>query len=213
MYPRDAIMLGIRMEFTLDEFFNAGGVVTFTDRMAATLGIHAADIKVVQVYEGSTVVVFQVFSDPEDEEGISLEDVKSTFENIAAGLNSFMGSPVLNAVSMGVAIVTPNTPEETNEEFTFNSEEGDPIVEREQKVKTEFKYKIQTKGKQASSLTTNYLILLCTVIVALLVLVFGLGLYNKYALARREHIKKRIEIKANIGHNTEEMVGPDDFPF
>ena len=142
VYPRDAIMLGIRMEFTLDEFFDAGGVVTFTDRMAATLGIHAADIKVVQVYEGSTVVEFQVFSDPEDEDGISLEDVKSTFENIASGLSTFMGSPVLNAVSMGVAIVTPNTPEETNEEFSFNSEEGDPIVEREQKVKTEFKYKI-----------------------------------------------------------------------
>ena len=47
VYPRDAIMLGIRMEFTLDEFFASGGVTTFADRMAAVLGIHAADIKVV----------------------------------------------------------------------------------------------------------------------------------------------------------------------
>ena len=53
-------MLGIRMEFTVNEFFAQGGVVTFADRMAAVLGIHAADIKVVAVYEGSTIVDFFV---------------------------------------------------------------------------------------------------------------------------------------------------------
>lgn len=47
IYPRDAVMLGIRMEFTLDEFFAAGGVTTFADRMAAVLGIHKSDVKVV----------------------------------------------------------------------------------------------------------------------------------------------------------------------
>jgi len=56
--PRDAIMLGIRLEFSVKEFFASGGVVTFADRMAAVLGIHAADIKVVSVYEGSTIVDF-----------------------------------------------------------------------------------------------------------------------------------------------------------
>jgi len=45
--PRDAIMLAIRMEFTMEEFFDKGGVTTFTDRMAAVLGIHKADLKVV----------------------------------------------------------------------------------------------------------------------------------------------------------------------
>ena len=40
-------MLGIRMEFTLVEFWEEGGVVTFVDRMAAVLGIHRADIKIV----------------------------------------------------------------------------------------------------------------------------------------------------------------------
>jgi len=53
-------MLGIRMEFTMEEFFANGGIVSFTDRMAATLGIHKADIKVVRVYEGSTIVDFFV---------------------------------------------------------------------------------------------------------------------------------------------------------
>lgn len=53
-------MLGVRLEFTVNEFFAAGGVVTFADRMAAVLGIHAADIKVLAVYEGSTIIDFMV---------------------------------------------------------------------------------------------------------------------------------------------------------
>ena len=40
-------MLAIRMEFTMEQFFAKGGVTTFTDRMAAVLGIHKADLKVV----------------------------------------------------------------------------------------------------------------------------------------------------------------------
>ena len=51
-------MLGIRLEFTMDEFFSKGGVTTFVDRMAAVLGIQKADLKVVSVYEGSTIVEF-----------------------------------------------------------------------------------------------------------------------------------------------------------
>ena len=42
--PRDAIMLAIRLEFTMDEFFTKGGITTFTDRMAGVLGIHRADL-------------------------------------------------------------------------------------------------------------------------------------------------------------------------
>lgn len=45
--PRDAIQLAVRLEFTMEEFFAKGGVTTFTDRMAANLGIHSADLKVV----------------------------------------------------------------------------------------------------------------------------------------------------------------------
>ena len=56
--PRDAIKLAVRMEFTVEEFYRKGGVVTFTNRMASSLGIHQTDLKVVQVYEGSTIVDF-----------------------------------------------------------------------------------------------------------------------------------------------------------
>ena len=45
--PRDAIMLAIRLEWTLKEFFQEDAIGKFTDRMAAVLGIHRADLKVV----------------------------------------------------------------------------------------------------------------------------------------------------------------------
>lgn len=51
-------MLGVRLEFTMEAFFAQGGVVTFVDRMAAVLGIHKADIKVVSVTLGSVVIDF-----------------------------------------------------------------------------------------------------------------------------------------------------------
>jgi hypothetical protein len=74
-------MLAIRMEFGLDEFFASGGIATFTDRMAATLGIHKADLKIVSVYEGSTVVEFMVISDKETQTvPVDLEKVQKTYD-------------------------------------------------------------------------------------------------------------------------------------
>jgi len=54
--PRDAIMTSVRMEWTLAEFYDSGGVTTFTDRVAAALGVHGSTIKTVAVYEGSVIV-------------------------------------------------------------------------------------------------------------------------------------------------------------
>lgn len=48
--PRDAIMVSVRLDWTLEEFYADGGVDTFTDRMAAVLGVHASQIKTVAVY-------------------------------------------------------------------------------------------------------------------------------------------------------------------
>lgn len=66
IHPRDAIMLAVRLEWTLKAFFQEDGITKFTDRMAAALGIHKADLKVVQVYEGSVIVEFQVFAPDDD---------------------------------------------------------------------------------------------------------------------------------------------------
>lgn len=57
----------VRMELSLDEFFDNGGTTLFVDRVAGALGIHASTIKVVSVYEGSLVVNYDIaVDDPAD---------------------------------------------------------------------------------------------------------------------------------------------------
>jgi hypothetical protein len=57
----------VRMEWSVDEFFNNGGTTTFVDRVAGSLGIHASTIKVVSVYTGSLVVNYDInVDDPAD---------------------------------------------------------------------------------------------------------------------------------------------------
>jgi hypothetical protein len=48
--PVDAIMTNIRLQWTMAEFYKTGGSIAFIDKMAASLGIHASNIKVVAVY-------------------------------------------------------------------------------------------------------------------------------------------------------------------
>ena len=55
------------MEWSMEEFFAEGGTTKFVDRLAASLGIHAADIKVVSVYEGSLVVNYEIEAENADQ--------------------------------------------------------------------------------------------------------------------------------------------------
>lgn len=64
--PRDAIQTMVRMEWTMDEFFNNGGTTQFIDRVAGSLGIHASTIKIVSVYEGSVVLNYDITPDDND---------------------------------------------------------------------------------------------------------------------------------------------------
>jgi len=58
----------VRMEWSVDAFFDNGGTTSFIDRVSGSLGIHASTIKVVSVYEGSLVVNYDiVVSDPADD--------------------------------------------------------------------------------------------------------------------------------------------------
>lgn len=59
------------MEWTMDEFYSAGGTTSFADRVSAALGIHASQIKIVAVYKGSVVVDYLVTVDPESTESAS----------------------------------------------------------------------------------------------------------------------------------------------
>jgi len=60
--PRDAIVGLVRMEWTMDEFWNEGGTTAFIDRVASSLGIDASRIYTITVYEGSVCVKFGVTS-------------------------------------------------------------------------------------------------------------------------------------------------------
>lgn len=61
--PVDAIQTSVRLSWTLLDFFREGGTTSFVDRVAASLGIKPANIKVVSVYQGSVIVDFQVIED------------------------------------------------------------------------------------------------------------------------------------------------------
>jgi hypothetical protein len=44
----------------MTEFFAQGGTTKFVDRLSAVLNIHASTIKIVQVWEGSTNIVYSI---------------------------------------------------------------------------------------------------------------------------------------------------------
>lgn len=62
------------MEWTMDEFFDNGGTTAFVDRVAGSLGIHASEIKVVSVYEGSLVLNYDITL--EEDSDFSLEEIE-----------------------------------------------------------------------------------------------------------------------------------------
>jgi len=180
-------MLGVRLEFTMEEFFAEGGVTTFTDRMAASLGIHAADLKVVAVYEGSTIIDFQVLSDIGAETPLNLAAVQETFEAVVSTMDTFMGSPVLNAVSGGAPIVTPNTVIDEASDildiFDFGLDDGDDDESEEEppepEVVVEVRWEESDSPYAAASTTTGYIAILACIIVILLLVIVALSLYKK----------------------------------
>jgi len=81
--PRNAIMGGVRLEWTMEEFYSTGGVVSFTDRVAFALGIHSSQIKVVAVYKGSVVIDYMIMAEKEDKnESKTLKDLNKLMTNV-----------------------------------------------------------------------------------------------------------------------------------
>lgn len=61
--PLDQIYSTVRLSWTLDEFYAEGGVNTFTDRVAGSLGIPSWRVRTVAVYEGSVIIDFFILGD------------------------------------------------------------------------------------------------------------------------------------------------------
>lgn len=131
--PRDAIQTMVRMEWSLDAFFSNGGTTTFADRVAGSLGIHASDIKVVSVYEGSLVVNYDVTVPEGSTTTIAQLQAKQT-QAFATGAVD-LGAPILDvAASVSVASDTDTTGTTTKpsesivSDGTVSADGYDPIV-------------------------------------------------------------------------------------
>lgn len=104
-------MTSVRMEWTLDEFYADGGVVSFTDRVAAALGIHASTIKTVAVYEGSVVVQFFISpADNSDDPERELAGIKSDLSNQLESNSIDLGAPILDAITDGDIVIRGGQP-------------------------------------------------------------------------------------------------------
>jgi hypothetical protein len=74
--------------------------------MAAALGIHKADLKVVQVYEGSVIIEFQVLAaedDPHPKQ--SLKQIETTFMQQAPLFGDSLGAPIMQIVTSNGEII------------------------------------------------------------------------------------------------------------
>ena len=111
-------MLAIRLEWTLNEFFAEGGVGRFTDRMAAVLGIHRADLKVVQVYEGSVIVEFQVAAGEDDPNPTqTLKTLEEAFRSLAPTLGNTFGAPIMQIMTNEGEVITMEAFKDTDGGF------------------------------------------------------------------------------------------------
>lgn len=99
--PRDAIMLAIRLETTVRNFYEDDGITTFYDTMASILGINAADLKVVQVFEGSAIIQIIVNSAEEGDPN-AIETLVAIQDDFIANAESYseeLGAPVMQVLT------------------------------------------------------------------------------------------------------------------
>jgi len=102
--PRNAIMTKVKMEWSMEKFFEAGGTTAFVDRLSASLGIHASTIKVVGVSSGSVDVEYEIT--PTADEPLSLEQIRSKqTEQFATGKID-LGAPVSDVADVSTGVKT-----------------------------------------------------------------------------------------------------------
>ncbi len=109
--PRDAILVSVRLQWTLNEFFTSGET-TFTQRLAAVLGIDISRVKVVAAYNGSLNMVILINDDASKqtfkEDGsmtataAQLSELNALNAKLLAAVssnNNVLGAPVLEIVN------------------------------------------------------------------------------------------------------------------
>lgn len=207
--PRDAIMLGVRLEFPMNEFFESGGVLTFTQKMIGVLGIHQSELRVVSCYEGSTIINFEIIRDLADEIPLDLVRVEQNFRLFATTADSFMGTPILGAVVETVAIITPNSPVgeavvEAYEDIWDIDEDGtvkSVVTERDVKVDIIYNDITVNYNKDKSAETKSYIVMIGLICVILLLIGAAMCLYKK--LLAKPDVRKAHHPLANLAHKSQ----------
>ena len=92
----------------MDEFFSAGGTTTFVDNVAGSLGIHASQIKVVSVYEGSLVINYDIVA-AEGSDASSLKAIESQQTELFATGKMDLGAPILDVIAGDKSVVSDGT--------------------------------------------------------------------------------------------------------
>jgi len=124
--PRNAIQTMVRMEWTVDAFFDNGGTTQFIDRVAGSLGIHASTVKIVSVYEGSLVVNYGIENDNEEE----LAQAKAAQTQAFATGGVDLGAPITD-------VEQKVTNDKTMKPPAVIQEDSDPIAMQEAFVAAE----------------------------------------------------------------------------
>lgn len=104
------------MDWTLDAFFAAGGTTKFADRLASSLGIHASNIKIVAVYQGSVYVDFAILSSSIN----PIEDLPSVVQTLNEKIETksiFLGGTILSASIDSEAVEVVATDGDKGAEF------------------------------------------------------------------------------------------------
>jgi len=95
----------------MDEFYASGGTTSFTDRVAAALGIHASQIKVVAVYTGSVVVEYliEVDSTSDSDSARQLRTISRNLNTLVTEGSTAFGAPILSASTDGEVLIEDPT--------------------------------------------------------------------------------------------------------
>lgn len=226
--PRNTIMLGVRLEFEMNEFFEAGGVTTFIDNMAASLGIHKADLRVVAVYQGSTIIDFEVISGFLEDTPLDLGKVEQTFTDLMAVSPEFMGSVILSAVASTIPIITVNGPSREDIEAEMKNiwdareedkvdEFGDPILgqDEEQNVNIDIVYQDITVNynKDTAAEVNGFTAIIGMIMIIIILISIAVCLYKKIisqAEVRKAEIPAGLEKHPELdSHGFEDQYVPN----
>jgi hypothetical protein len=177
--PRDVIRASIRMQWTVDEFFAAGGTTNFVDRLAASLNIHASTIKVVSVYQGSVIVEYRI-----EQEAGDLEMIENVLEQ----------KIVDQTLDMGVTVISGTISDVEIDPYYWQYEEQmdeDGEVVAQPDYEPEEVYVKKSSGSDGQSKTAAIIIIAAALVVTITLLVAAyIILKNKFQTKQDRHIEQ-----------------------